>query len=133
MPDMANITVKQSDGVTDVTFTKVTASGGDKSPAVWRNDSFGGTQGQRPELRVKSQANGNNTVRTVEGQFTYPQLYTDVNTGLTKVATRSNARWSAGVALDMTDAELAQFAAQFGNLVASSLIKSVHASGHAPT
>jgi len=133
MPTMANITVKKSDGTTDVTFSQVTASGGDKSPAVWRNDAFGGNLGQRPELRVKSSANGSNTTRKVEGAFTYPQLYTDTTTSLSKVATRMNFTWNASIPQDMSDSELGQAAAQIGNLIASTLIKSVHASGYAPT
>lgn len=132
MPTMANITVKKADGTTDVTFTAVTASGGDKQPAIWRNESFGGTVGQRPELRVRSSANGANSARKVEGSFTYPLLYTDSNTSLTKVATRANLQWSASVPQDMTDASLSEFAAQYGNLVAAALIKSVHASGYSP-
>lgn len=133
MPTMANITVKKADGTTDVTFTAVTASGGEKSPAVWRNEAFGGTIGQRPELRVKSQANGTNTARKVEGSFTMPQLYTDTTTSLSKVATRANAQWSASVPVDMADASLQEFAAQLGNLIANALIKSVHSTGYAPT
>jgi hypothetical protein len=130
---MANITVKKSDGTTDVTFTAVTASGGDKSPAVWRNDAFGGTIGQRPELRVRSAPNGSLTHRKVDGSFTMPQLYTDTTTSLSKVATRANVQWTSSIPMDMSDAQLAEFAAQFGNLLASSLIKSIHASGYAAT
>lgn len=133
MPVMANITVKKADGVTDVTYTQVTASGGDKSPAVWRNESFGGTIGQRPELRVRSAPNGTNTTRKVEGAFTMPQLYTDTTTGLSKVATRANTTFSSSIPMDMSDTQLAEYAAQFGNLMAAALIKQVHASGYAPT
>jgi hypothetical protein len=133
MPTMANMTVKKADGSTDVTFTGITASGGDKQPAIWRNESFGGTIGQRPELRVRSASNGTNSNRKVEGSFTFPQLYTDTNTSLSKVATRANAQWSASVPTDMADASLSEFAAQLGNLIAHSLIKSVHSSGYSPT
>lgn len=133
MPSMANITVKKADGTTDVTYSSVTASGGDKSPAVWRNESFGGTIGQRPEFRVRSSPNGTQTIRKVEGSFTMPELYTDTTTSLTKVATRANVQYQAAVPTDMTDAQLAEFAAQFGNLMAATLIKAVHSSGYAPT
>lgn len=133
MPVMANITVKKADTTTDVVYVAVAASGGDKSPAVWRYDAFGGTIGQRPELRVKSAPNGTNTSRKVEGSYTMPQLYTDTTTSLSKVASRANAQWSASIPTDMSDASLAEFAAQFGNLVASALIKSVHSSGYSAT
>lgn len=133
MPTMANITVKASNGSTDVIYNAVTASGGDKSPAIWRNDAFGGTVGQRPELRIKSAPNGSNNSRKVEGNYTFPQLYTDTTTGLSKVATRANVSYSLSVPTDMADASLAEFAAQFGNLMAAALIKSIHNTGYAAT
>lgn len=133
MPAMADIVVKKADNTTNVTFSQIVASGGDNSPAVWRDNAFGGTTGQRPELRVKSSSNGSKTARRVSGSFTYPALYTDTTTSLSKVASRSNASWDASVSQDMTDAQLAEFAAQLGNLIASTLIRSVHAGGYAPT
>lgn len=133
MPTMANITVKKADGVTDVTYSVVAASGGDKSPSIWRNNAFGGTAGQRPELRLKALANGSGTSRRVEYSYTYPQLYTDTTTGLSKVATRANSTGSASVPMDMTDSELQEFAAQQGNLLAAALIKACYASGYAAT
>lgn len=133
MPDMADIVVKKADNTTNVTYTKVQASGGDKSPAQWRDNAFGGTVGQRPELRVRAGANGAQNARKVEGTYTYPQLYTDTTTGLSQVWKRANASFSCSVPTEMTDAALAEFAAQFGNLVASSLIRSVNSSGAAPT
>jgi hypothetical protein len=129
---MADIVVKKNDNTTNVTYTAVTASGGDKAPAVWRDNSFTGTIGQRPELRVKSSANGDNTSRKVEISFTYPSVYTDTTTSQTKVAARSNFSGSGSVSMQMTDAQLAEYAAQLGNLIASALIRSVNSSGYAP-
>lgn len=133
MPTMANVTIKAANGTTDVVFTAISASGGDTSPAIWRNEAFGGTMGQRPEFRLSSAPNGAKTIRKVNGQFTMPQLYTDTTTSLSKVATRANASWNAAVPLDMSDAALAEFAAQLGNFIAHSLVKASHASGYAPT
>lgn len=39
MPTMANLTVKKYDGVTDIVYDALSASGGDGSPAVWRQDT----------------------------------------------------------------------------------------------
>jgi hypothetical protein len=133
MPTMADIVVKKADNTTNVTYSSVTASGGEKSPAVWRDNSFAGTIGQRPELRIKSSANGAQSARKVSGSFTYPSVYTDTTTSQTKVAYRSNVSFDASVSMNMTDAQLAEFAAQFGNAVASALVRSVMASGYAPT
>lgn len=130
MPSMANITVKKADNTTDILWTAIVASGGDKSPAIWRSDTFGGNVGQRPELRIKSSPDGSGKGRRVEGSFTYPQLYTDTTTGLTNVWKRSNISFSGLTSLEMTDAALAEFAAQFGNLLASALVKSINSSGY---
>jgi len=130
MPTMANITVKAANGTTDTVFTAVQASGGDKSPAIWRNEAFGGTVGQRSEMRIRSSPDGTGKARRVEGSFTMPQLYTDTTTGLSQVWKRSNAKFEASVSTEMSDAQLAEFAAQFGNLLASTLIKSINSSGY---
>jgi hypothetical protein len=132
MPDMANITVKKDDGTTDVTYSVVTASGGDKSPAVWRDNGFGGTPGQRPELRLASQPNGDGTGRKLVGSFTYPSLYTDTSTGLTKVGTRANFQFTAFMPAEMPDAFAAEFGAQIGNLLAAALIEDCLTIGYAP-
>lgn len=133
MPNMAAVTVKKADNTTNVTYSVISASGGDQSPAIWRDNAFGGTLGQRPELRVKSQSNGTKTARRVQGTFTYPQLYTDTTTGLSKVATRANGSYDLSVPTDMSDAALAEFAAQFGNLMAAQLLRDCHASGYSAT
>ena len=50
MPSMASITVKKYDGTTDIVFDALSASGGDNSPAVWRQDT-GATAGLPVGLR----------------------------------------------------------------------------------
>lgn len=132
MPSMANITIKKDDGSTDVTYTAVVASGGDKSPAIWRNNSASGTPGQRPELRVSSRNNGDNTARRVEIQFTYPSVYTDTATSTTKVGARANFSGSFVMPGTMPDADAAEFGAQIGNLIAASLIEDSITVGFAP-
>lgn len=133
MPTMADITIKKDDGTTDVTFSEVTASGGDKSPAVWRDNSYGGTPGQRPEFRIQSSSVQDNSGRRVVGTFTYPSIYTDTSTGLTKVSSRANFKFDAYVPAEMPDTFAGEFGAQVGNLLASALIESVLTSGFAPT
>lgn len=132
MPTMANITVKKDDTTTDVTYSVVTASGGDKSPAVWRNNGYGGTPGQRPELRISSAPNTDNSGRKVTGAFTYPSIYTDTSTGLTKVGSRANFQFTAFVPAEMPDADAAEFGAQVGNLLAAALIEDTLTVGYAP-
>lgn len=132
MPSMANITVKKDDTTTDVTYTAVAASGGDKSPAIWRNNSATGTPGQRPELRCLSQNNGSGNARRVEVQFTYPSVYTDTATSTTKVGSRANFQGTFIIPGEMPDADAAEFGAQIGNLIASALIEESITGGYAP-
>lgn len=132
MPTMADITIKKDDGTTNVTYSSVVASGGDKSPAVWRDNGFGGTPGQRPEMRVSSQPTADNSGRKVTIHITYPSLYTDSSTGLTKVGTRANFKAELYVPAEMPDAFAAEFGAQVGNLLAADLIEAVMTSGYAP-
>jgi len=132
MPTMANITVKKDDNTTDVTYTAVVAAGGDKSPAIWRDNAFGGTSGQRPEFRVSSRSNGDGTARRIDLNFTYPSLYTDTTTCLTNVSARANFQASAVIPANMPDAFAAEFGAQIGNLIAASLIEDCLTTGFAP-
>lgn len=132
MPTMAAITIKKDDTTTDVTYSAVVASSGEKSPAVWRDNGFGGTPGQRPELRISSQSNADNTGRKIVGSFTYPSLYTDSSTSLTKVGSRANFQFTAFVPGEMPDAFAAEFGAQIGNLLASALVEETLTSGYAP-
>lgn len=129
MPAMANITVKKDDTTTDVIYVAVQASSGEKSPAIWRQDGFGGTPGQRPELRISSSSNGNNTGRKLVGSFTYPHTYVEAVSGLTKVNSRANCQFTCALPLEFPDANAAEFGAQLGNLLASALIEEILTTG----
>lgn len=133
MPTMADITIKKNDGTTDVTYTAVTASGGDKSPAVWRSNSFGGTPGQRPEVRMTSQSTANNSGRKFEITVVYPEIYTDSNTSLTQISSRAQFTATGFVPANMADASAEEFGAQVGNLLAASLLEAAMTVGYAPT
>lgn len=130
MPTMADITIKKNDGTTDVTYAAVVASGGDKSPAVWRHSTATGTPGQRPELRISSRANGDQTARRVDGQFTYPSVYTDTSTSTTKVGSRANFTFSSVIPGDMPDVDAEEFGAQIGNLIAAALVEAILTTGY---
>lgn len=132
MPSMANITVKKNDGTTDVMFTAVVPSAGDKSSAVWRSMSVGTAPSHRPELRCSSQSNGANTARRVEGTFVYPQTVTGTDGKIT-VANKAFLSFSALVPQSMADAEINEFVSQGVNLAASTLVKDTIKSGYAPT
>lgn len=132
MPDMADITVKKYDGTTDITYTKKVASGGDKSPAIWRSTTVGTASGHQPELRVTSRPNGPNSGRRVDVAYSYPSLVTGSD-GRINIADRFNGTASFIVPLGMLTVDLREAAYQVANLMASSLMKSMVNDGFAAT
>lgn len=131
MPTMAAITVKKNDGTTDQIWTNVQASGGDKSPAIWRNQSVGPAPSFMPEMRMSSRPNGDGSVRRLEGTIDWKQsaLGTDnitrkVNVGLVK--------FEVVVPQGMPTADLNEFASQASNLLGSTLFKFCVKDGFAP-
>jgi len=133
MPALANIVVKKADGTTDVTYTGIVPSAGDKTPAVWRQNSYGGSIGQRPELRMQTSSNGDASSRRVVINFTYPSLFTDTTTSRVQIDKRLNFTLTGAVPVEMTDTDLNEAIAQGFNLLASTLIKQSASSGYAPT
>jgi len=132
MPSQSDITVKKNDGSTDITYTKVQASGGDKSPAIWRSNSVGSANAFRPELRIISVANGGNSARRVDLQFTYPVTAEGAD-GKTYVTDRFNFAGSGIVPQAMTDTDVAEAVSQAMNLAASSHVKDQFKAGYAAT
>jgi hypothetical protein len=127
MPAIADITVKKANGTTDVTFTKLTASGGDKSPAIWQSLTSGTSKAARHIFMMLSQPNGTNTYRRVSTKFTFPYMNT---AGENKVLVVS---FESAIPADITDTDLDEAIHQGCNLNASALIKSSFKEGYAPT
>lgn len=131
MPAMANITVKKNDGTTDVAYTAVAASGGDKSPAVWRNNTVGSAAAHRPQLKMTSQSNQDGTTRRMRYDFAYPELVTDEN-NVTTVLNKFTFSVDVGVPQGMDETALNEGVSQGFNLVASTLSKDSSKAGYAP-
>lgn len=132
MPQMANITVKKYDGTTDVTYTAVIASAGDKTSAKWENATVGGTRAARPTFQLRAESNGAGTARRVHGIFVWPITVTDSVTGQIKVTGNMNASVNCLVPQNQTEAEIKEQCAQFANVLASALIKQSMIDGYAP-
>lgn len=132
MPNMAAITVKKNDGTTDIVYTNIQASAGDKIPAVWRSNSVGVSPGTRPEFRLSSQSNGPKTARRLDGTFQYPATAVGSD-GKTNVVDRGILNISGVIPQGMTDADINELCAQGLNLFASALIKQSFQAGYAPT
>lgn len=129
MPAMANITVKKADGTTDIVYTALTPSSGDRTKAVWRVESIGTIAGNRPVLEVSSKATANGQARIVEGKLMYPETFTDTTTGIISVRLRDIGSFTTTIDIRGVDATHNELAAQFANLLKSTLIQSVIASG----
>lgn len=76
MATIGNLTVKKYDGTTDVTFTGVQGSGGDRMPALYRNEAFSAIPGNRPSLTIEAHEAQSGKVRRVTARFLYPYLQT---------------------------------------------------------
>lgn len=131
MPAFGNIVIKKSDGTTDVTYTGVTASSGDKTPAVWLCRSVGTTPAEQPRLTVTAEPTGTGTARRVRGTYTWPKVQTDAG-GNKVVRGGTQGAFSLTVPQDFVSADIKEQAYQFGNLLASALIKASLEEGYAP-
>jgi hypothetical protein len=131
MPTAADITVKKNDGSTDVTYTVVVPSAGDKSPAVWRSNTVGSAIAHKPELRVTSRSNGDGTARRVDVTYGYPQIVTSGDTGVTSVENKALFTASGVLPVNMTETDINEFVSQGMNLMASALMKAMLKAGYA--
>lgn len=132
MPANANITVKKNDGTTDVTYIAVASAGGDRSPAIWQNQTVGTAFAHRPTVKLMSRENGNGSARRMEGVGTYPTLVVGGD-GKTLVADKFVLNVSGVVPLGMPATDLNEAVSQLLNVFAATLIKSSFKEGFAPT
>lgn len=136
MPSMASVTVKKSDGTTDIVFDALSASAGDGVPAVWRQDT-GNTAalpvGLRSKLALMSKSNGPKTARQVEMNISFPYAVQDSTTTLYQA--KDQVVWKVFVTLPegIPATWLKEASYQGANLIASALVKSVLETGYAPT
>lgn len=131
MPNMAAITVKKNDGTTDQIWTNVQASGGDKSPAIWRNTSVGTAPVFHPEMRLMSRSNADGSVRRLEGRIDWKQSAVGTD-GITRKVNVASFDVNIVVPQGMPSVDLNEFASQSANLIASVLFKDSVKAGFAP-
>lgn len=132
MPNMANIVIKKADGTTDVTYTSAAPSAGDKSPAVWKNQTVGTVLAARPSFTVVAMDNGTRKARRVRSTFLWPKTRVDTAGNVTVVGGASSES-SHLIPQDMTPTEIGEYVAQYANLLASALIKQSLVDGYAPS
>lgn len=133
MPSMADITVKKADGTTNVTYVAAVPSAGDKSPAKWTLNALSGIQGFRPSLQFQTQDNGPGSMRQARFRYSYPLTFTDSTTGLSKLLKSVDAEVVVYLPKELTTDDWNEAYSQFGNLLASTLIRDSVKNGFAPT
>lgn len=131
MPTLANITVKASNGTTDVVYTAVQGAAGPTVPAMFRNASVGSTVAERPTLLVKAQDNGNKTSRRVRVDYSWPLVTTDAG-GNKRVTGRMAGEASVVIPQNQDASVIKEQAYQFANLIGSALIRASFDEGYAP-
>lgn len=131
MPTMANITVKKSDGTTDVVYTAIAGSAGDNSPAMFRNETIGTTLAERPSLLISSLSNGPKTARRINVNFSWPITSQDAG-GNKTVTGRMTGTASCLVPQNQDVTIINEQASQFANLLGSTLVKASFKDGFAP-
>lgn len=133
MANMANITVKKADAVTDIVYTALTPSAGDDTPAQWRSDTAATINAGKPVASLVSKWNGAKSVRRSDFHFVYPQVTTNSTTGLTSVVNRIPIHVTAQVPQDVPDTVVAEAVAQAINLFSSALVRDSVKAGYSPT
>jgi hypothetical protein len=136
MPSMASLTVKKFDGTTDIVFDAVSASGGDGSPAVWRQDTGAAAAlpvGLRSMFRMWSQWNGPKTARVVKLSFAFPYAVQDSTTTLYSSKDRVVGELSITVPQNLPSAQINEAVAQAFNLIDHALCHQSCQAGYAPT
>lgn len=130
MPQMADITVKKNDGTTNIVYTGVSPSSGDGTPAVWKSQTVGTAPAHQPEFRLSAREAAKGAKRALRGTYFYPQIATNSTTTLTSVVDRASGDFNVNIPKGMAQGDINEFAAQFGNLVVSSVIQACLKSGY---
>jgi hypothetical protein len=134
MPSMASITVKKSDGTTDIVYDAITGAGGENTPAVWRQDTgaaAGLPVGLRNVFKLASKWNGPKTARQLSFEFSMPYAVQDSTTTLYSAKDKVVMTGVITMPQGIPSASLNE-AVQALNLLASSLVKSSVQAGFAP-
>jgi len=136
MPAMASITVKKFDGTTDIVYDALSASGGDGSPAVWRQDTgaaAGLPIGLRNWFKLLSQWNGPKTARQLKFEMNFPYAVQDSTTTLYSAKDRVVLNGIMTVPQGIPATAINEACYQAMNLMAATLVKQSEAAGYAPS
>jgi hypothetical protein len=115
MPAQGNLTVKANDGTTNITYSAISPSRGDKqSPALWRRLDWGLTPGAHPFLTHYADSNTAGNVRRSFVQFVWPIVQNTENTGnlLAEQLSKIGVRVETSVPQNIADSVVLEAIAQ---------------------
>lgn len=130
MATQADIVVKKADGTTNVTFSAIVRSAGDKIAAVWQSLTSAAAVANRWTLKQVSSDNGPRTARKVTTLYRAP-IVRSIG-GVDTVVATVPMELSATIATTLTGAEIDEAVSQGLNLFASAQVKTGYVSGYAP-
>lgn len=131
MPAFSDITVKKADGTTNVVFTGVQRSAGEKSPALYQQMAGFNIASRRPSLSILAKPHGTRTgVRTIRMDGRYPIVV--IEGGMEKVVSvlLSGCVLEVPQSAPMTD--VTEAVHQLLNAAASAAMKQSAIDGFAP-
>jgi len=129
---MALLTVKKADGTTDIDYTPMTPSAGDKTPAIWRANSVGDSVALRPEFRAIGMPSPDGTRRTLKTNLVFPVVVVDFMSGARKVTGYITQVTETKIFLAADDETVAEAIAQGANLTNTALMRECAKVGFAP-
>lgn len=136
MPTMAAVTVKNADGTTDIIYDALSGSGGDGSPAVWRQDTGAPAAmpvGMRKVFKLWTLWNGPKTARQGKFNFVAPYVLLDSTTSSYSSKDRIVIDGIVTVPQAIPPSEINEAIHQACNMLAADLIKQSLAAGYAAT
>lgn len=133
MPAISNITVKKSDGTTDVVYTAMNPSSGDGTPAVWKSLTVGTAPAHQPELRISARDADRGVAREVRGTYKFPETSLNTTTGVTSVVNVLDGSFHVKFSKGMASTTSKEGVYQLANLIASAAVKALLESGYSAT
>lgn len=134
MAAIADITVKKSDGTTDIVYAAKQPSSGDNVAAIWRSDANAAPYaGLKPVVSLLSKWNGDKTVRRLVGQGKYNSYSTDSTTTISSKLGSIVLDLTASAPQSIPQADIDEAVDQLLNVFASTAFRTALKSGFAPT
>lgn len=131
MPSMANITVKNAANA-DVIYVAATPSGGDRLAARWTQNAASAILGHRPKFQVTTRdTQGSKPARHVDFRLDFPVVET-IN-GIPTIVAVVPMSGNGVIPLDVDGTKVQDAFVQAGNLLVSTLVREIFATGYAPT